>query len=1037
MFLRISNPGAFRMEDIGCNTTVLRTLLFTTVLLLMTDTGAFGGVTVTQNLGPGATAWLDSPIVSTVTNPSAQGVVGESFAGGGASALSETFTVPSGSDYQLQTIFLYAGGGTGTSTTATVTLNLYYLGGRLAPNPNTYSTGFNLLGNGSGLPITYTTQPNGLLRLDFTESDQIVLRGGRMYAFSISGVNGTSPITWFRTASDTYAGGAAYRNSSWINGNSARDFALALYGPVTTAPPTPAESMVNASISHQQIDGFGAGVVFLDAGLSPLTDAQMDALYGTGLGQFGLTLIRVRISPTGDFSDALPNALKAHQRGAKVLATPWTPPAAMKDNNNLVNGGSLLPSAYGDYVAHLNGFIETMEANGSPVSVISLQNEADFTATYESGTWSPAQFQIFCRDFAGGIKAPVMMPESFHFDQALSNPTLNDPAAAANVGYIGGHLYGTGVTDYPLAHALGKHTWMTEFLINNQTIASALDTATQISDTLTVGNMSAYIWWKTIGNANGLLDASGVPQRRGFVMGQFSRFVRPGDFRIDVSGNTGPLSVSAFKDPVTGRFAIVVVNNTTLTENQKFDLSALTTANVTPWVTSATQSLEQQPPVTIVGGTFTFDVPAQSVVTFAGTDMPAITSAARVTTTFGQPFTYMITATNSPTSYGVQGLPPGLQLDPVTGTISGTPTASGDYATTVLATNAGGTSSFNVTITVQKATAAVTLGNLTAFYDGTPRVASIATVPSGLSVIVTYNDQSAPPLYPGTYTVNATTDDPNYVGGTTGTLQVDITGLVRHATSLNGSIAGSVQLLTSENTTLNGNAAITGDLLVPGTPQVRMNGHPTFQGTIDGPGPLDPSTATITLNGQSALRNLVRRMDPLTLPVVAAPPQPQGTRSVSLNSPNDTVDDFTTVANLTLNSNAGMVAVPPGTYGSFSVNGGSGLVLGSPSGPQPAVYNLQNLTLNGGSQIQITGRVVLVLNRGLSVNSGVTFSDHPADWFVLEFASGGLALNGDDVLSARVVAPNGTVTLSGNSTLLGTVKADRLIVNANAKLMTQ
>src|SRR5262249_4564670 len=152
----------------------------------------------------------------------------------------------------------------------------------------------------------------------------------------------------------------------------------------------------------------------------------------------------------------------------------------------------------------------------------------------------------------------------------------------------------------------GKHIWMTEYLVNDQTIVEAVNTAAQISDCLTTGNMSAYIWWKLIGNANGLLNAAGEPQRRGFVMGQFSRFVRPGDFRIDASAGATPLNISAFKDPVTGRFAIVVVNNTTLPETQKFTLGGIGASTVTPWVTSATQSLEQQSSVAISNNAFTY-----------------------------------------------------------------------------------------------------------------------------------------------------------------------------------------------------------------------------------------------------------------------------------------------------------------------------------------------------------------------------------------------------------------------------------------------
>jgi glucuronoarabinoxylan endo-1,4-beta-xylanase len=578
---------------------------------------AFASVTVTQNIAPGATSWPDTPLIQTVSNPSSQLVVGESF--GGATNISQTFTVPGPNNYSLQTIYLYVGGGTGISTTATITLKLYDLGGRIAPNPSGYSGGVNLFGGGNGLPITYTTQPNGLLRLDFDGNDQALLIAGHMYAFELAGVSGTNPLNWFRSISDTYSGGAAYRNRAWINGTNARDFGMAVYGAINTNPVPPTQATIDGAILHQQVDGFGAGAVFLDAGLDPLTDANMDALYGTGPNQMGLTLIRLRIAPDGNWTTQIQDGQKAKQRGAKILATPWTPPASMKDNNNLVNGGSVIPSQYPNLVAYLNGFTDTMAAGGAPVDVVSLQNEPDFTATYESCRWNASQLHTFFHDFASGVKTPMIMPESFHYDQNLSNPTLNDPAAAANLAYIGGHLYGAGIQDYPLAHSLGKHTWMTEYLVNDQTIGAAVDTAQQISDTLTVGNMSAYIWWKTIGNANGLLDATGVLQRRAYVMAQFSKFIRPGDVRIDVPFNSSPLGLSAFMDPNSGRFAIVAVNDTTLPITQSFSIGGIRTSSLTPWITSATQSLEQQSPASTDAGVFTYTVPSFSVVTFAGT----------------------------------------------------------------------------------------------------------------------------------------------------------------------------------------------------------------------------------------------------------------------------------------------------------------------------------------------------------------------------------------------------------------------------------
>ncbi len=605
---------------IAVRKSILRSRFFGALASLLSFASVHAGVVVVENVSPSATAWPGTPLFSSVTNPSTQLIVGEGF--GGATSYTETFTVAGGNNYTLQSVAVYVGGGSGTSSTVPLKVNLFDLGAQTAPNPSSYAANFNLLGGGSGLSIDYTTQANGVLQLNFTGDDQAFLVAGHLYAFEIAGNSGTNPILWYRTTTDTYSGGAAYRSRSWINGTNARDFGIAIYGAINTNPPPPTSATISPAATFQQIDGFGAGAVFLDAGLDPLTDAEMDALYGQAPNQMSLNLIRLRISPfPNDYANQIADGQKAVARGVHILATPWTPPAQMKDSNNVVHG-SLLPSAYPDYVAHLNLFADTMRANGAPVSVISIQNEPDFDPTYEGCTWTPTQLLNFCRDFAGGINTPVLMPESFSYNQAMSNPTLNDPTAAANVDLIGGHLYGGTIQDYPLAHNLGKHTWMTEYLVNDQTIGQAVATGQQISDCLTVGNMSAYIWWKTIGDANGLLNASGVLQPRAYVMAQFSKFVPPGSVRIAVLNNSSTLGISAFRSMDASHYTIVAVNNSAAAVNHKFTLQGLSPTSITPVITSATQDLAAQSPVTLSGGSFTYSVPATSIVTFTF-DTPA------------------------------------------------------------------------------------------------------------------------------------------------------------------------------------------------------------------------------------------------------------------------------------------------------------------------------------------------------------------------------------------------------------------------------
>ena len=267
------------------------------------------------------------------------------------------------------------------------------------------------------------------------------------------------------------------------------------------------------------------------------------------------------------------------------------------------------------------------------------------------------------------------------------------------------------------------------------------------------------------------------------------------------------------------------------------------------------------------------------------------------------------------------------------------------------------------------------------------------------------------------------------------TLSIAALALVNHATAFNnGRVEGSLQQMLGESLTLGGSTAVGGDLFVPGTPTVVVNGSPVFGGIVDGLGSTNPTGYTITLSSNSSLGHLVRRTDPVAIPTVSAPSTPTGTRSVTLRNSNQSVDDWATVRNLTVQSGVGQIQVPAGAYGDFKASGDSGFTLGVIGTSEPTVYHFQSLTLNSGAQIQVIGRVIIVLGNGFSINGGTVGNSANPAWLTLNIFAGNLSINQGASVYGYVTAPAGIVTINGAGQLVGGLASDGLGINSNAWL---
>jgi glucuronoarabinoxylan endo-1,4-beta-xylanase len=366
---------------------------------------------------------------------------------------------------------------------------------------------------------------------------------------------------------------------------------------------------------QQRIRGFGAANIL--PWRPDMTPGQVQTAFGAGQGQLGFTILRLRVPYTDDvneFSAQVPTAALAQSLGAIVFASPWTPPPALKSNNNIV-AGTLNDSSYAAYAAHLKGFADYMAGNGAPLYAISLQNEPDATVTYESCSWNATQFLNFMKNNAAAIGTRIMMPESQNFVHGLSDSTLNNSSAAAQVAIIGGHIYGGGLGPYPLAAGKGKDVWMTEHLVLDTTWAEVLGTGMEIHNCMNAG-MNAYVWWYLV-RYYGPIGEDGNVTKRGYVMSQFARFVRPGYFRIACS--TVPqrnVYVSSYKDPASSRVVVIVMNTAGSAIQQGFAMSGGSMASFAAYTTSQTKNCVQGIDIPVANGRFAVTLDPSSITTF-------------------------------------------------------------------------------------------------------------------------------------------------------------------------------------------------------------------------------------------------------------------------------------------------------------------------------------------------------------------------------------------------------------------------------------
>ncbi len=374
--------------------------------------------------------------------------------------------------------------------------------------------------------------------------------------------------------------------------------------------------------------GFG-GINLPEWAGSDMTSGQVQKAFGNGDDELGFTILRIWISDDKNgWGNAVQTAVAAQKMGATVFASPWYPPASMRQNGSGGPSGGkyrLKKDSYAAYATHLNDFCEFMKGKGVTLHSVSVQNEPDYAGDWTA--WSSDETTDFLANYADKVTCcGVMSPETFQYtNKDFYSKILSNQKAMANTKLFATHFYGTqrGQMDFPQLESSGKDIWMTEVYVPNSNANSAdnwpeaLQVAINMHNGIVVGNLNAYVWW-FIRRNYGPMKEDGNISKRGYMMGQYSKWVRPGDVRIDATESPqGNVYISAFKHG-DSQVTIVAINAGN-EYTQEFSISGKTISKVDRYRSSGNEKFAKTADLEHSGGSFFAQLPQNSVSTFVCT----------------------------------------------------------------------------------------------------------------------------------------------------------------------------------------------------------------------------------------------------------------------------------------------------------------------------------------------------------------------------------------------------------------------------------
>ena len=125
-------------------------------------------------------------------------------------------------------------------------------------------------------------------------------------------------------------------------------------------------------------------------------------------------------------------------------------------------------------------------------------------------------------------------------------------------------------------------------------------------------NFNAYVYWYAI-NETGFISVAGNILKRGYIMSQYTKFIRPGYTRVGVTEAVGNVEVTAYTNDTN--MVVVALNRNSSPVSLDFAILNGSDHTFTKFVTSETKNVYNDSIVKTSGGTFTVSLDAMSVTT--------------------------------------------------------------------------------------------------------------------------------------------------------------------------------------------------------------------------------------------------------------------------------------------------------------------------------------------------------------------------------------------------------------------------------------